>query len=176
MSDAHDDHKNAGFRTWLQRRIRPKTAMIEQHETAQEVYKRLLNELLSPAFRERGFTGSAGRYSLSSKTHWVLLGFQKSAYSDRDSIKFTINLMVVPRSDWEDFRAQSPTSPARPTPNAHYSTDIGAVRIGTLDQVNGRDKWWTLQAGSDLEAIATDLLHDVDQWALPWMQAQITGQ
>lgn len=106
----------------------------------------------------------------------VLLGFQKSAYSDRNSINFTINVMVVPRSDWDSFRSQSPSSPARPTPNAHYSREIGGVRIGTLDRVNSRDKWWTLQPGSNLEPIEADVLHDVDTWALPWMRAQITGQ
>lgn len=79
LSDAYDDRRNAGLRTWLQRRIRPKIMTIEQGETAQDVYKRLINDSLSPAFRERGFSGSAGRYSLNSKTHWALLGFQKSA-------------------------------------------------------------------------------------------------
>ncbi|CAM5282641.1 hypothetical protein LSHI6S_00350 [Leifsonia shinshuensis] len=113
---------------------------IEQRETAQDAYKRLLNDSLSPAFRKRGFSGSAGRYSLNSKTHWALLGFQKSAYSDRDSIKFTINVMVVLRSDWDQFRALSPASPARPSPSAHYSREIGGERIGMLDPVNRRDK------------------------------------
>lgn len=158
----------------MRQRRQPNAMTIEQRETAQDAYKRLLNDSLSPAFRKRGFSGSAGRYSLSSKTHWALLGFQKSAYSDRDSIKFTINVMVVLRSDWDKFRALSPASPARPTPNAHYSREIGGERIGKLDPANRFDKWWTLQPESNLESIAADVLHDVDHWALPWMQAQIT--
>src|SRR5690349_15989611 len=73
-------------------------------ETAHQAYAALVKAGLSPGFRARGWTGSGGRYQLPSETHWVLAGTQKSASSDRDEVRFTVNLLVVSRDDWSEIR------------------------------------------------------------------------
>jgi hypothetical protein len=83
--------------------------------TAQDVYAALIKDDISPAMREQGLVGSSGRYALKSDSHWALVGFQKSWYSDRAEVQFTVNLLTVRRDDWESLIAERPYSaPSRP--------------------------------------------------------------
>lgn len=65
---------------------------------------------VAPMLRANRLVGSNGRFSVKSETHWALLGFQKSAYSDRSEIRFTVNLLVVRRDEWNELVLSSPTT------------------------------------------------------------------
>jgi hypothetical protein len=84
--------------------------------TAQVVFERMLREEVAPALRELGLRGSGQRFRLPSESHWALLAFQKSQWSDADEIRFTVNVMTVS----ETFGRHSP----RRTPNS-----VGSPRL-----------------------------------------------
>ena len=67
--------------------------------TAQEAFVKMMKEEIAPALRRLGFKGSGQRYELPSPTHWALLGFQKSAYSDSPEVRFTVNVTIAGRDE-----------------------------------------------------------------------------
>jgi hypothetical protein len=93
---------------WLRWRTRRKVRASEVAVTAQQTYDVLLRDLLSPGLRLLGLTGSAGRFQLRCEACWVLLGLQKSAYSDAAEVQFTVNLMVANKNSWATMRAEKP--------------------------------------------------------------------
>jgi hypothetical protein len=70
-------------------------------ETAQAAYGELIKTQISPGFRERGWRGSGGRYEYPSDENWILVGFQKSAFSDRDGLRFAVNLVFASKVNWK---------------------------------------------------------------------------
>src|SRR5215203_3046681 len=83
--------------------------------TAQAVFKTMLRDQVAPRLRELGFEGSRQNFSLPSETHYALLAFQKSDFSDKSAVRFTVNLTVVGREDWEQgSRRAWPDQPLRP--------------------------------------------------------------
>jgi hypothetical protein len=149
-------------------------ATTEAGISSQEVYKKMMDGTISPKLRELGFQGSGGRYSLKSDEYWALLSFQKSAYSDSDQIRCTINLMVVSRQQWDAYRAEQPGHPARPAAGTGYSSEICGTRIGDLDPERLGDKWWKVQPSAGIDRVVADVLHHVEHWALPWMRTQMS--
>ncbi|WP_091074744.1 DUF4304 domain-containing protein [Microlunatus sagamiharensis] len=125
----------------------------------------------APFLRERGFRGSSGRFELPSDTHWAQLGFQKSAYSDRAELRFTINLSVISRNEWAQQLQANPHLGARPTPTISYGSWADQTRIGMLIPPPG-DKWWRIIGGSNVTPVRDDVLTDLDAYAIPWIVAQ----
>ncbi len=138
--------------------------------SAQEVYKQMIDSEISPALRRLGMKGSAGRYALPSTTHWALLGFQKSAYSDRQTIRFTVNLCVVSRDFWEHEAKKHPYYGKRPSAGA-YGTASRNERIGNV--AGQGDTWWLVRAGSDTVPISTEVVGVIEAFALPWLRARM---
>jgi hypothetical protein len=66
--------------------------------SAQETFRNLMKTLIAPGLRALGFKGSGQNYQLPSDDHWAMLGFQKSVSSDSETIRFTINVLVVSRA------------------------------------------------------------------------------
>lgn len=138
--------------------------------TAQEVYKVMLKEHLSPGLRGLGFKGSAGAYELPSETHWMVLGVQASAYSSADGMTFTLNCQVVSHSTWDAMRAERGYLGAKPKPNTVAGSFVWWSRIGEL-LPEGEDKWWSLRPGDDPAPIAREVLQAVRDFALPAMRS-----
>src|SRR5258708_495552 len=63
--------------------------------TAQETFERMVGDDIWPFLRERGFKRSKGTFHRAAGAHWQVVNLQKSAYSDRDAVSFTINLGVA---------------------------------------------------------------------------------
>jgi hypothetical protein len=139
---------------------------------AQNLYDTLVKTKLSPALREMGFIGSGGRYSLRAEACWSLLGLQKSAYSDREEVRFTVNLLVVNKGVWASMRSDKDYLPEKPAPGALYGQHVAQARLGTL-LPHGEDTWWRVYTGVNLEAVAEDLLTGIELYGLPWLRAQM---
>ncbi len=136
--------------------------------TSQERYKTMIDATISPRLRELGLKGSGGKYELTSKTHWALLGFQKSVYSDRQAIRFTVNLVAVTREAWEHGVEEHPHWGKRTSSGGMiYGAAVPIVRIG---QAAGReDIWWEFRAVDDIEATAAEVRADIEEFGLPWL-------
>ena len=137
------------FALWKHRR-RASGPAAPSETTAQSVYAELMKQRFAPFLREAGLRGSGGRFELASEARWLLLGFQKSAHSDRDHVRFTVNLLAICREEWESKRAAKPYLGSKPRPSTHYGNWAEHARIGQLTPA-GEDKWWSLRPGQDFE-------------------------
>lgn len=137
----------------------------------QDTFKELLKSTVAPNLRECGLMGSGQNYSIKSDTHWVLIGLQKSVYSDASGLKFTINLYVVSKAEWESARKQRSYLPAKPSANVHWP--VGWVkRIGHL-LPKGQDHWWSVDSTTDLNHLAIEVVDAICKKAMPAMQELI---
>jgi hypothetical protein len=155
-------------------RERPDVDDDDGQVAPQDVYRHLMNNDFAPALRAAGLRGSGGRFELPSRTHWVQLGFQKSSYSDRIELRFTINLFVVSRADWVREAARSSWLGSKPSPLSGSGGVVGEwARIGALlPTVDGRggDTWWSLFRGVDPGPVQQDVLDDLRDYAVPWLK------
>jgi hypothetical protein len=141
--------------------------------TAQEAFARMVKEEIAPGLRRMGFKGSGQRYELPSETHWAMLSFQKSAFSDSDDVRFTINLKVIGREEWQRARQERSYLGERPSPsvfaNVGWESRIGRLLPGD------RDQWWTVTADGPTEPVAREILEAVKEFAFPAMIERMTG-
>ena len=141
--------------------------------SAQEAFRAMLKEHVAPSLRALGFKGSGQNYQLPSDTHWALVGFQKSEFSDSETITFTINLQVIRRSDWDEARRESPWMGERPTATTTWGLSLAwSKRIGQLTP-SGEDLWWTFRAGTDTTQLAGAVLWAIEDFALPAIREQL---
>ena len=68
--------------------------------TAQETYDEMVREGLRPTLKAQGFKGSGSTFTWPSRSHFAQLGFQESQFSDRDALRFTVNVTIADRSSW----------------------------------------------------------------------------
>jgi len=146
---------------------------------AQDAFKVMLRDEIAPALRQLGLRGSGQTFSLPSKTHWALVGFQKSDWSDSRQLRFTINLTVVSHDAWEAARSRFPEIGDHPVANGDYALPIRPmpgywhIRIGRL-LPGDRDRWWDLGTGTDVAQLATEVMTVIREHVLPAMQARLT--
>jgi hypothetical protein len=138
----------------------------------QAVYAGLMKTTFAPALRAAGLRGSNGRFELPSDTYWAQLGFQKSSYSGADEVRFTVNLSVISRTEWEIQRAAKPYLGRQPTPTVQYGPWADQARIGQLTPA-GADKWWRIVRGADVEPVQADALADLLTYAVPWLKPRV---
>ena len=137
----------------------------------QEIFSAFLKEKVAPNLRSAGLNGSGQNYYIKSDSHWALIGFQKSTSSSSLEVKFTINLYVVSKKEWEAGREESSYFPEKPT--ANISWRIGwNKRIGYLISGNS-DFWWSLTEKADLNKISQHVVESITEKAIPAMRAQM---
>ena len=144
--------------------------------TAQQTFDQMMKEEVAPALRKLGLKGSGQRFELPSNEFWLLIGFQKSQWSDSDDVRFTINLNVASRARWEEARLTRPYLGARPSPNTLYTAPAIAMddyawsrRIGDV-LPGGADRWWKVTPSSDTRLIADEVVAAIRNYALPAMR------
>ena len=162
-------------------------------ETAQQAFQRHLRDVVAPQLREHGLRGSDRNYVLPDPAWWALIGVQKSSYSTALAIKFTVNLSVVNKRDWDDARREhshlkdtpppgvdratwdarrleASYYPARPSANTFGGTF--STRLGHLIPGVAGDHWWTLTT-DDAEEVLSDATRAIVSWGLPWLRQTI---
>lgn len=72
-----------------------------------------MRDNITPALRSFGATGSGHSFALPSERALMRIFFQRRTMTDGE-VRFTVNLFVADKDDWEAFRAQHPEVP-RPT-------------------------------------------------------------
>jgi hypothetical protein len=140
--------------------------------TAQESFRAMLKDHVSPALRAQGFQGSGGTYVRPSDSHWVLLGFQRSTSSDASAVKFTVNCKVVRRDVWDEMRQQVSYLGDKPTPTMSAGPFEWDRRLGEL-MPQGDDTWWWLRPEDDTARLAAEVIAAIQAYALPAMNAQV---
>jgi hypothetical protein len=141
------------------------------HVTAQEVFATMMKTEMAPALRALGFQGSGQRFALQSETHWAQIGFQKSAWSDREEILFTVNVQCVSRAAWDEARGSRAWLPKRPSPNSAYPGGGWWERIGRL--ANREDTWWHVNADRPTDPITREVIGLIRERALPALRERM---
>lgn len=123
--------------------------------TAQDSFKEFSRSALAPMFRELGFKGSGQKYSFPAPDHFIQVGVQKSFYSDKDEIRFTLNVQIVLVKDWVAAATQRSHFPKVPSPNTYYGVGF-QERIGLM-RSEKMDLWWSFAQGTDKAALLEEI-------------------
>ena len=140
-------------------------------KTAQELLKQLLKTSVAPKLRECGLSGSGQNYSIKSDDYWALLSFQKSVYSNSADLRFTVNVYVVSKSDWDSERLKRSYYPEKPSATVHWAVGWNS-RIGDVLPIK-KDYWWSLNGGADLQKLAEEVIAAIRDFAIPAMQSKM---
>lgn len=134
--------------------------------SAQDTFADMIKLGVRPRLKALGFTGSGTTFVWPSTSCFSQLGIQRSQFSNRDALTFTINVTSADRSAWDLARESRPHLPAKPSPNTFYGTHAWQTRIGKLFP-DGEDKWWTVEADQDWQSVADEVVDAVIRHALP---------
>lgn len=140
---------------------------------AQETYQEMVRDGLRPRLKALGFTGSGTTFTWPSQSHFAHFGMQKSQYSDRDELRFTVNVTVADKAVWETARTTRTHLPSKPAPNTLYGDYIWQRRIGKL-LPSREDTWWTISAGHDWHLISDAVFDAVTVFVLPELRDRTT--
>jgi hypothetical protein len=140
--------------------------------TAQDIFNDMMKGEIGPALRGMGFKGSGQSFTHPSTDHWILLGFQKSTSSNRDAVRFTVNVSVGEKAAWEDARKAQSWLPERPNANV-LSGPVWSQRIGLL-MPELEDHWWTVSDDPlTAERAAAEVLGAIRDYAWPAIRARV---
>lgn len=129
-----------------------------------------LRDDIAPVLREMGFKGSGRRYTLPHSDRYAVVAFQTQRTKLTDRVKFTVNVTVVPKADWEAARAADPSLPEVPSAVVSHGPGSGVWhrRVGAL--VDGHERWWTMhESGSKRELVAREVLSSISGVVIPAM-------
>jgi hypothetical protein len=102
------------------------------------------------------------------------LGFQKSGASNADAVPFTANLKVIAKDAWDAENVPQGRVPQRPS--TAVSWGIGwERRVGGLIPGSGADRWWTVQPGDDLAALASEVLGALTDYGLRGIDQELAA-
>ncbi|GAA2057765.1 hypothetical protein GCM10009839_79140 [Catenulispora yoronensis] len=144
--------------------------------TAQDLFRTLIHHNLAPRLRALGWQGSGQRYLLPDPRSWAQMGFQRSRSNTAASVRFTVNISVIGKAAWAEFRSEQPDMPLRPRPGAHYwPSSFHCKRIGDLMPAD-EDIWWELAAGhstEDVSRVADGVYAAIAEYAMPAVQRML---
>lgn len=130
--------------------------------SAQDEFKRMLRGDIAPALRQLGMKGSGRNYVLPNPDHHLLVGFQGDRYNTADDVRFTVNLAVISKHDWEQG-----WQPWWGKPSATMQGPVGTyLRLG-LFMPEQDDVWWELSPGTDVAALAAEVVQAIQQFGIP---------
>jgi hypothetical protein len=102
----------------------------------------------------------------------VLIGWQRSSWSDAATVRFTGNLKVIAKDAWDAEDVPAGRVPARPSTSTYWGVGWGgAARRGRAD--SGGDVWWSVRPGDDLAATAREVIGTPDAHGLPAVEQQL---
>jgi hypothetical protein len=139
--------------------------------SVQDKFKEFLKSSVAPALRENGLKGSGQAYSIKSNDYWALIGLQKSMYSDSQGLKFTINIYVVSKQQWEEARERYSYFPKKPSANTKWQVGW-SERIGTLMPAK-LDHWWEFNNQTNERELAQQVVEAVLNHAVPAMHSRM---
>lgn len=136
--------------------------------TAQETFEAMVKDGIWPFLKRSGFRRTKGTFHRAVGENWQVINLQKSAYSDRGHIRFTVNLGVgLDRlrggvHTWSEGR--------RPTESRCQLRE----RLGFL--LRGQDTWWEVRPETDTAALADTMTLALERYAFPWLDARSTDE
>ncbi len=136
--------------------------------TAQEQYRVLIRDHLSPTFRALGLKGSSGKYSLPvSATGWALVAMEKWKYSSRAEVRFRINLFTVSQAAWSaSSHGQEGKTPSGVGGGGYYGVE---THWACSSHQVVAESWWTMTPITDVASLGQEIGAAMEAHGLPWL-------
>lgn len=128
---------------------------MELDKAYREFLSRVHREILKPA----GFKKEGGNFRLYHDNGLCkIINFQRSLYNDQAECRFAINLGLYIQKDPEN-------------PNLRFKEYECCVRYraALLDPTYGRDHWWAIFEGRDMEKLFAEVQSTLSTSTLPWL-------
>ena len=128
----------------------------------QSQFEQLVSKPVWSEFKACGYRKTGNNFRIYNPDGWgKIVNIQKSAYSDRNEIKFAINTGL--------YLAKADTIFAEPRAERFLEPDcLIRTRVGYLNGGN-HDSWYELTAQSQPQQIQQQVMHDVTQFILPYL-------
>jgi hypothetical protein len=160
--------------------------------TAQETYRTMLREVIAPALRAEGLTGSGQSYELAGERHVGQVTFDRSVHNTKDEVRFRVFLSARPR----EMARRAVSSPLSDVWHATLTRLIpsrrafewwllrgkdtpqhppGRIRISTGEQLPQSGQAWAsgYYDTADPNAVAADVIEALQQWGLPSLRREL---
>lgn len=134
--------------------------------TAQEKFDEFVRDGVWPFLRAHGFKRTKATFHRPVDENWEVINLQRSKWSDRHAVEFTVNLAVglaqlrEHQYNWAEGE--------RPSQRRCQLRE----RLGSI--LRDGDVWWEVGRRTDVAALANTINRAVELSALPWLHARST--
>lgn len=137
----------------------------------QEKFDSIIKESFIEILKPLGFKKKANNFYLPLEKIGHIINIQKSRYSTKDDIRFTINVGIFSPEYWlARFNYHNKDVPAFPTePECLIRKRIGCMR--GLD-----DTWYTVTTTTDTDDLVAEMKYNISGFILPFLEKLNTEQ
>ncbi|MDR2273716.1 MAG: DUF4304 domain-containing protein [Sphingobacterium sp.] len=137
----------------------------------QEKFDRIIKESFIEILKPLGFKKKANNFYLQLEKIGHIINIQKSYYSTKDDIRFTINVGIFSPEYWlACFNYHNKDVPAYPTePECMIRERISGMR-------GLPDIWYNITPMTDIEELITEMKYNISSFILPFFEKLNTVQ
>lgn len=100
--------------------------------------------------------------------NWEVVNLQRSYYSNREEVRFTVNL-AVGLARLRDGLLTWADGKRPPEYRCHFRRRLGML-------LNGRDTWWTVTPDTNVVELGESVVLALETYGLPWLEALSTEE
>ncbi|WP_088161854.1 DUF4304 domain-containing protein [Sphingobacterium sp. G1-14] len=137
----------------------------------QEKFDRIIKESFIEILKPLGFKKKANNFYLQLEKIGHIINIQKSYYSTKDDIRFTINVGIFSPEYWlACFNYHNKDVPAYPSePECMIRERISGMK-------GLRDIWYNITPMTDIEELITEMKYNISSFILPFFEKLNTVQ
>ncbi|RKE55992.1 DUF4304 domain-containing protein [Sphingobacterium detergens] len=137
----------------------------------QEKFDRIIKESFIEILKPLGFKKKANNFYLPLEKIGHIINIQKSRYSTKDDIRFTINVGIFSPEYWlACFNYHNKDVPAYPTePECMIRERISCMR-------GLPDIWYNITTTTDIEELIAEMKYNISSFILPFFEKLNTVQ
>ncbi len=137
----------------------------------QEKFDRIIKESFIEILKPLGFKKKANNFYLPLEKIGHIINIQKSRYSTKDDIRFTINVGIFSPEYWlACFNYHNKDVPAYPTePECMIKERISCMR-------GLPDIWYNITTTTDIEELIAEMKYNISSFILPFFEKLNTVQ
>lgn len=137
----------------------------------QEKFDRIIKESFIEILKPLGFKKKANNFYLPLEKIGHIINIQKSYYSTKDDIRFTINVGIFSPEYWlACFNYHNKDVPAYPTePECMIRERISSMR-------GLPDIWYNITTATDIEELIAEMKYNISSFILPFFEKLNTVQ
>ena len=129
---------------------------------AHEAFEQMVSRHVWPWLKEQGFKRSKATFHRPVEENWEVINLQRSQWSSRREVSFTVNLEVALGCLRGDRWGVGKRPPAY---RCHFHERLGVL-------LTGSDTWWTLSPDTNINELADSLVLALEAYGLPWLEAR----